>query len=162
MNSLYTGINLSDGGTHSFNPSCAGQGATDNEFTTWVNSNLGARSLVIQFDDPCSEIADLSGCSGTLAIGGLYWSSATHLWCGFTWRNALFGYVIINNGTGACQCDGSTDYDVMVTHEMTHSLNVGHISSGSGAANMNPSCCNAIQTLDIECLDYMYLEARCL
>ena len=160
MNTQYTGIDLSDGGTHSFVPSCSGEGATDNEFTTWVNNNLNQRSLVIQFDDPCSEITDLSGCNGTLAIGGLYWFSSTHVWCGVTWRNAAYGYVVVNNGTGACQCVGaSTDYDVMITHEMTHSLNVGHISTGAGTANMNPSCCNSIQTLDIECLDYMYLVA---
>ncbi len=156
MNNQYTGINLSDGGTHAFVPTCNMQGATDGEFTSWVGSNLGSRSLVIQFDDPCSEIADLSGCNGTLAIGGLYWSSATHSWCGQDWQTALYGYVIVNNGTGACQC-GSTDYDVMITHEMTHSLNVGHIS-GSNTANMNPNCCTAIQQLDIDCLDYMYLE----
>lgn len=158
MNTQYTGINLSDGGAHTFVPSCSGgQGATDNEFTTWVNNNLNQRSVLIQFDDPCSEIPDLSSCNGTLAIGGLYVSTLLHNWCGVNWQTAAYGYVVVNNGTGTCQCDGSTDYDIMITHEMTHSLNVGHIDPGTGTANMNPSCCNTIQNLDIQCLDYMYL-----
>jgi hypothetical protein len=44
----------------------------------------------------------------------------------------------------------------MMTHELTHSLNIGHIGTGSGAANMNPSCCNSISTLDEACLDFIY------
>ncbi len=156
----YGGVNLSNAGTHSFAPSCSmGEGANDNEFTTWVSTNLGGtRHLLIQFDDPCSEITDLSGCSGTLAIGGLYWFSSTHMADGMSWRNAAYGYVVVNNGTGACQC-GSTDYEIMLTHELTHSLNIGHIASGTGAANMNPSCCNSISSLDIDCLDFIYAPA---
>ncbi|MEM1324135.1 MAG: T9SS type A sorting domain-containing protein [Bacteroidota bacterium] len=160
MNGTYLGINLTDGGTHGFVPSCVGQGATDGEFTSYAASNLGSRSLTIQFDDPCNEITDLIGCNGTLGIGGLYWSSVTHTWDGVDWRTALYGYVVVNNGTGACQCVGaSTDYDVMITHEMTHSLGINHIATSDGIANMNPSCCNVIQPLDIECLDYTYLAA---
>ncbi|MEO1411776.1 MAG: T9SS type A sorting domain-containing protein [Bacteroidota bacterium] len=158
--SNYGGVNLSNAGTHSFIPSCTGgEGATDSEFTTWVSTNLGgSRHLLIQFEDPCSDITDLTGCSGTLAIGGLYWFSSTHSANGETWRNAAYGYVVVNNGTGACDC-GSTDYEIMLTHELTHSLNIGHIASSEGAANMNPSCCNTISSLDIGCLDYIYVPA---
>ena len=158
INTSYPGLSLNDAGTHSFEPTCSGEGATDSEFLGFVNSNYGNQSISIQFDDPCSEIADLSGCSGTLAIGGLYWFGSTHQNCGETWRNAAYGYVIVNNGTGACQCP-STDYEIMITHELTHSLNIGHIASGNGAANMNPSCCNTIQTLDQDCLEYIYPSA---
>ncbi|NNF34133.1 MAG: T9SS type A sorting domain-containing protein [Saprospiraceae bacterium] len=162
MNNAYDGIGLSNAGTHTFTPSCPPapneDGATGNEFLTWVQTNLGGtRHLIIQFDDPCSEIPDLVGCSGTLAFGGLYWSGSTYDWNGTTWKYAALGYVVVNNGTGACQCPG-TAYEIMITHEMSHSLNVGHIASGNGPANMNPSCCNTVQTLDVECLDYMYLE----
>lgn len=158
INGNYLGVDLANAGTHNFTPSCSGgEGAVDNEFTTWVATNLGgSRNLVIQFDDPCSEITDLSGCNGTLAIGGLYWFSSTHTADGMSWRNAAYGYVVVNNGTGACQCGGgSTDFEIMLVHEMGHSLNIGHIA-GSGTANMNPQCCNAISTLDVQCLDFIY------
>ncbi|MEM8906732.1 MAG: zinc-dependent metalloprotease [Bacteroidota bacterium] len=157
LNTNYTGLNLSDGGTHTFVPTCTGgEGATDNEFTTWVGNTLGGtRHLVVQYDDPCDEIADLVGCNGTLAFGGFYWFSSTHIWDGTNWNPGAYGYVVVNNGTGACQCP-STDYDIMMTHEITHALGMGHISTGDGAANMNPSCCESMSALDVECLDYTY------
>ncbi len=160
MNAQYTGVSLSLGGTHGFVPTCSGsEGATDGEFTSWVSTNIGQRSLAIQFDDPCDEIGDLNGCNGTIAVGGLYWFSSTYEWSGTTWRSAAYGYVIVNNGTGACMCQNGDDYEVMLTHEMTHALNMGHISTSEGPANMNPSCCTDIQTLDIQCLNYVYAEA---
>ncbi len=158
INTNYAGLTLANSGTHAYVPSCGGgEGATDSEFTTWVSTNLGTtRTHLIQFDDPCSEIADLVGCNGTLAFGGLYWFSSTHMYNGASWQTAAYGYVVVNNGTGACQCGGGTDYEIMMTHELTHSLNIGHISAGTGSANMNPSCCNSISALDIQCLDYIY------
>ncbi len=159
LNANYAGISLSNGGTHTFVPTCVGEDATDAEFIAWVNANLGgSRNLVIQFDDPCDEIPDLSGCNGTLAFGGLWASSSTYTSGGMTWANVGHGYVVVNNGSGACQCTGGTDYQIMLEHEMSHSLNIGHIS-GSGTANMNPSCCNTISALDIECLDFLYAPA---
>lgn len=160
LNTAYNGVNLTIPGTHTYVPTCSGgQGATGSEFTSWVSSNLGGTyHLLIQFDDPCNEITNLSGCSGTLAFGGLYWYSTTYTWSGETWRRAAYGYIVVNNGTGACQC-GNNDYKIMMTHEMTHCLNIGHIASANGVANMNPSCCNTIQALDIDCLDFMYSEA---
>jgi len=128
INSNYLGLSLSNGGTHDFAPTCSGQGAAGGEFTSYVSNTYGdGRRHLIQFDDPCSEIADLSGCSGTLAIGGLYWSSATYQYDGTTYRRALYGNVIVNNGVGACEC-GSSNYEILLIHEITHGLNFGHIS----------------------------------
>ena len=153
----YLGVNLSNAGTHSYVPSCSGgEGATDSEFTTWVNTNLGgSQHILVQFDDPCSEIADLSGCNGTLAIGGLYWFGSTYTNNGMTWRRAAYGYVVFNNGTGTCNCS-SSNYEIIMTHELTHTLNIGHIEEVDGMANMNPNCCITIQPLDVECLDFIY------
>lgn len=160
LNANYTGLNLTDGGTHNFVPSCGGgEGANDSEFTTFVNGTLGGtRHLVVQYDDPCNEITDLVGCNGTLAFGGFYWFGSTHTWDDMPWNPGAYGYVVVNNGTGACQCP-STDYDIMMTHEITHALGIGHIAPGAGDANMNPSCCEGISALDIECLDYTYTPA---
>ncbi|MEZ4982854.1 MAG: T9SS type A sorting domain-containing protein [Saprospiraceae bacterium] len=157
INTNYDGINITDGGTHTFTPDCS-SGANGSQFTSYVASNYGTRSITIQFNDPCSEIPNLSGCSGTLAIGGLYWFSSTHMWDGMPWNNAGYGYVVVNNGVGACLCSSGSSYDLMMTHEMTHALGFGHINTSNGAANMNPSCCVGIQSLDIECLDYTYLS----
>jgi hypothetical protein len=157
MNNNYDGINLTDGGTHTFAPDCS-NGANGSQFTSYVSSNYGTRSITIQFNDPCNEIADLSGCSGTLAVGGLYWFSSTHTWDGMPWNNAGYGYVLVNNGVGSCLCSSGSSYEILITHEMTHALGFGHISTSNGAANMNPNCCVAIQSLDIECLDYTYLS----
>jgi len=155
MNGSYLGINLTDGGTHNFAPTTCSGGAAGNEFSAWAAN----RSMTIQFNDPCNQIPDLSGCNGTLAFGGMYAGTPTHSWDGMNWLTASKGYVVVNNGVGACQCVGaSSDYDVMMTHEMTHALGIGHIDAGNGMANMNPSCCNFIQPLDIQCLDYTYLN----
>ncbi|MBX2816592.1 MAG: T9SS type A sorting domain-containing protein [Saprospiraceae bacterium] len=162
INSSYDDVDLINAGTHNFAPSCAGQGATDGQFTSWVNNNLGgSRNLVIQFDDPCSEITDLNGCNGTIAFGGLYWSSQRYTVNGETYRYAAYGYVVVNNGTGTClgcnQGNGS-DYVAMLTHEIGHSLNAGHIA-GRGTANMNPNCCVNISALDQACLAFSYSSA---
>ncbi len=156
INLNYTGLSLVNQSTHNFIPSCSGQGANDGEFVTYINNTYGdSRRHLIQFDDPCSEIADLSGCSGILAVGGLYWFNSTHNYNGMNWRDGAYGFVVVNNGTGACYCSGNS-YELLLTHEITHGLNIDHIASGSGAANMNPNCCNAISSLDIECLDFVY------
>ncbi|MBK7343641.1 MAG: hypothetical protein IPJ06_11475 [Saprospiraceae bacterium] len=47
----------------------------------------------------------------------------------------------------------------MLIHELTHGLGFGHIENNFGIANMNPSCCNTIKQLDIDCLDYTYPPA---
>ncbi|MEO0789136.1 MAG: T9SS type A sorting domain-containing protein [Bacteroidota bacterium] len=157
INSNYLGVNLSNAGTHNFVPSCIGQGAVDNEFTTWVENNLGGlRNTLVQFEDPCDEIAGLDGgCIGTLAIGGLYWSSAEYEYEGETYRIAAYGFVLINDGAGNCFC-GSEDYEILMTHELTHTLNMNHIAESEGDANMNPTCCDNVSNLDIQCLDFLY------
>jgi hypothetical protein len=157
MNSSYLGLSISIDGTHSFAPTCTGgQGAVDGEFTSYIITNYGSsRNHLVIYDDPCDEIAPLSGCNGTLAFGGSYYSSATYTYNGNTYRKQSYGFVVVNDGAGGCNC-GNSDYSILMTHEITHGLNFGHISSGSGAANMNPFCCNGISTLDEECVDFIY------
>ncbi len=155
MNASYRGINLRNAGSHSYQANCAGGDAVNNHFTNWVGNTYGnSRQLIIQFDDPCNEISNLNRCSGVYAYGGLYGSSNTHTENGSTWRDAAYGYVVVNNGVGNCICNDR--YSDLLIHEMTHALGFGHIPAGFGLANMNPSGFTGIQDLDIECLDDAY------
>ncbi|HFA48587.1 MAG TPA: T9SS type A sorting domain-containing protein [Bacteroidetes bacterium] len=150
MGTEYAGINVIYGGTRNHTPDCAGGTAQGGNFCT----GTGFLEGLVMYDDPCSQITDLSGCSGTLAVGGLY-SSGTHTYDGITWNTGYKIYVIVNNGSS---CLSTADYTTMLIHELTHGLGIGHIA-GTGTANMNPSCCTSIQALDRECLDYTYAPA---
>ncbi|MEM1122255.1 MAG: zinc-dependent metalloprotease [Bacteroidota bacterium] len=152
MESNYPGIDLNYAGTINFSPNCSQNGATGSSFVNFIGG-LGKRNTLIQYNDPCNEITNLSGCSGTLAIGGSY-VSGTHSFDGQTWRTQQWGYVIFNNGVGSCY--NQNDYEIVMIHELTHSLGLGHISPSAGPANMNPSCCSNIRDLDRQCLNYTY------
>ncbi len=157
INSAYPSVNLVDGGTVNYSPTCQYGSALGSSYRNWIATNLnGQRHVVIQYDDPCNEIADLSGCSGTLAIGGLY-GIGSHNYNGESWYTGGYGYVIVNNGVGACRCSQMVE---ILTHEVTHSLGLGHILSSSGDANMNPSCCEEITQLDESCVAFSYDEVQ--
>lgn len=157
LNSEYLGINLSNAGAFTgYTPDCVGESAGGGNFTTYVGSNLGgSRNDCIIFNDPCDEIPDLLGCAGVLAIGGHYGFSPGHTFQGKTWYTAGYGYLIVNNNTGSCYCSAAV-YQIMLEHELTHTLGIGHIDDSYGVANMNPSCCNDIAQLDKDCLEYTY------
>ncbi|HSO24646.1 MAG TPA: matrixin family metalloprotease, partial [Chondromyces sp.] len=106
-------------------------------------------SNTVIFNDPCNDIADLSGCSGTLAYGGVG-ASGTHTFDGATWYSLNNWYVVVNNGAG---CLGSTNYEIMLTHELGHGLGFGHTSDP--ASLMFPSCCHPHNTLDNTCAQYL-------
>lgn len=158
LNNNYSGINLGFSGTHDYFPDSSENSAYDNDsYLDYISIN----EILVQYNDPADEISDLNNCSGTLAIGGAYWSTtSTHAFQGENWYTIGAGFVVVNNDLGECQ--SSSDYISMLTHELTHALGIGHISGSEGAANMNPNCCNDISSLDIECLDYTYLESQAL
>lgn len=100
---------------------------------------------------------DLVTCSGVLAKGGSFAFFSTHTFKGESWRNAGYGFLIVNNGVTACMTP--TQYQQLLTHELTHAYRLDHISTTSPGApgqNMNPICCNAINTLDVDCMNYSY------
>lgn len=155
LKSNYTGTNLLNGGTHGYVPNCAQNSAVSGNFLNYINSTYGSsRNTLIIYNDPCDEIPDLISCFGILAFGGMYGSSC-HSYDGLNWYNAGYGYVVVNDSVGACY--SASSYKLILTHELTHSLGIGHISSGYGNANMNPVCCKVISPLDIDCVNYLYL-----
>lgn len=151
MAANYSGINLSYGGTKNFSPDCTGGVAQNGNFL----SEIGMREGLVIYNDPCNQITNLAGCSGTLAISGM-WVTGQHTYDGATWYSGWNSYLVINNGVGACL--SVDDYGKLLTHELSHGLGLGHIA-GNGTANMNPSCCTSIQSLDTECMNYAYEAA---
>jgi hypothetical protein len=137
-----TSINLSYGGTTNFS---FGSCASGN-----LNDFPPAGNNIVVFNDPCSDIADLSGCSGTLGFGGPYFGS-THSFDGTSWWTASSLFVVVNNGAG---CLSGNGYELMITHEIGHGLGFDHVADGS--ALMNASCCNNHNSTDIMCAQYAY------
>lgn len=155
MNNNYGGIQLDSAGTHNYSPSCTSGTAIGNEYIDWIDNTYGeSRHMLLQYNDPCGEIPNLSGCSGILARGGLLITSTVHTEHGKLWRDAAYGTVLINNSVCACLTDSK--YINLLTHEMTHALGFGHISTGSGFANMNTGRQGPITSLDIQCVNYSY------
>lgn len=155
LNTNYTGIDPVNSGQVSFTPDCSDGTVTGTDFTSFLTSLNGNQTTLIIFDDPCNQIPNLSGCVGTLAVGGGYSSSATHVYKGETWKNALWGYVVVNNGVTACLT--ASEYEIMLTHELTHTYRMGHLNAAMYPnQNMNPVCCNPINTKDMECMNYTY------
>jgi len=156
----YEGVNLTDEGVVSssdnFTPDCVfGKVSSSGNFNSYCSGLNSGDNILVVFNDPCSEITDLTGCSGTLAIGGLFGSCpSTDDFDGGDWLLASNGYVVVNDDVESCL--NLDEFKIMMTHELTHALGIGHIPSGNGAANMNPSCCNDIATLDVDCMEYLY------
>ena len=88
-----------------------------------VNCTNGDELNAVWFNDPCSDVPDLSGCSGTLAFGGTFFSLATAAYDGEPWHPASATFVVVNNGT---QCIGEVNFREMMAHELGHTQGFGH------------------------------------
>lgn len=94
------------------------------------SSCLSQLNNEIQYNDPCSEIPNLTSCSGTLALGGF---SANSSGGGTPYcpakGNPSFGRIVnskilVNNGVGTCLT--GCDFTEMIAHETGHTLGAGH------------------------------------
>ena len=86
----------------------------------------------ILFGDPYDDVPDMVNCSGTLAIGGYWRSSAIASSVnGIDFHPALQGYIVFNNGF-ECFADTVDDVAEIATHEFGHAIGFGH-STVSGA-----------------------------
>lgn len=106
------------------------QSAGDNAAFTGSNAQGPADVYppynIVLFGDPYDDIADPSGCSGTLAIGG-YWRSGS---LGKTVNNVTFYpalrlYVIFNRNF-ECFLANADNLAEVATHELGHGLGFGH------------------------------------
>ncbi len=141
-----TSLDLTYGGTSSFTFGSCNSGE-QNDFPP-------ARTNVVVFDDPCDDIADLSGCSGVLGFGGPY-SGGTHTHDGVAWATAVSLFVVLNNDIGSGSgCMPSANYERLVAHELGHGLGFDHVSDSS--ANMYAYCCHDHNSTDSTCAQYAY------
>jgi hypothetical protein len=142
-----TSLDLYYGGTTDFTRWDDPANCTDGEQNDYPRSS---ENLVV-FNDPCSDIADLSGCSGTLAFGGPYfYTNNTYHWDGQNWW-----FVVVNNGAG---CIGANNYERIMAHELGHGLGFDHVADSH--ALMYYACeggsCNDHNATDIACAQNTY------
>jgi hypothetical protein len=141
-----TNINVTYAGAMSFALNCT----TDPKDKPPSGTNL------IIFNDPCNDIPDLSGCSGTLGFGGPYWyTGSTHTFDGVPWYAIASWFAIINNGAG-CIDPYNDAYRRMLAHELGHGLGFGHVNDPAALMNETISESNDINATDLACAQYLY------
>ena len=159
MTAEYDGLSMNSSGTANYTPTCAGN-TVSSGYPTFANASLnGSQSALVISGDPCGEVPGtlppgVNG--GVLAIGGSF-TSGTHPFDGANWRSGVYGFVVLNEGIDYLSV---TDFRIMLTHELGHSVGFGHLDPGLFPnQNMNPACCNPINVKDEQCGDYAYPAA---
>jgi hypothetical protein len=90
----------------------------------------------IQFNDPFGEIGAPSNCGGILAIGGFCsTSSSTSTVNGVTFLRITEGDLTINDGFRGCGYWNATNLAEVITHEMGHTIGLGHSSENAHESN---------------------------
>jgi hypothetical protein len=88
----------------------------------------------IVFGDPFREMPNPIGCSGVLALGGYCASSTTSEVNGVQFYRITEGNITFNQGFGACSFWNTTNLAEVATHELGHTIGIGHSSEADDAA----------------------------
>jgi hypothetical protein len=87
----------------------------------------------IVFGDPFREMPNPIGCSGVLALGGYCTSSTTSEVNGVRFYRITEGNITFNQGFGACAFWNATNLAEVATHELGHTIGIGHSSEEDDA-----------------------------
>jgi len=115
-------------------------------------SKTDGASLYISFDDDCSIIDDLNQCFGVYAVTVVEDAGELHEHRGSQWGSIAGGIIVLNDNLR--ECISSTQYEMVLQHEIGHTLGFGHHTIES--ANMNAACCNPTTAKDIACAQFVY------
>jgi matrixin/thrombospondin type 3 repeat protein len=128
----------------------ASVGAVDQAFAAWTN--VSGASIVLQrggaasaapldcdgasqivFDDPFGDMPKPVSCSGVLALGGYCTSSQSEVVNGVRFFRITEGNITFNNGFGSCPFWNATNLAEVATHELGHTIGIGHSSEDDNA-----------------------------
>jgi hypothetical protein len=88
----------------------------------------------IVFNDPFDEMESPASCSGVLALGGYCSDSETTTVSGSTFYRITEGNITFNKGFGACSFWNTANLAEVTTHELGHTIGIGHSSEDDNAA----------------------------
>lgn len=97
--------------------------------TTSASSGTGSADGLIVFDDPHGDIAGTFDCQtgGVLAVGGPSFSCQPKSYRGVSYREAVAGRIITQNGAGCYfGSDNDKNGEEVFAHELGHTLGLAH------------------------------------